>query len=260
MIKYKDSEVDPQSLLSRYTKGSAEYDIVSLLSKSERTYEYSSEEELVFEIELRRHIINASLALYRGRLGFRTFHESKCNEAFWERSDNGGFVLKKDVRPADAIMDIFQNTRKYGTECATAIVMIYYKAVLDAYGENLFNSTFKEITLMNWQQMDEIMGVATYRRPSDYLPGDCRYFSNPDVNPLTPEWQGENAIDLSGGKYYGHGIGIGDADKIISVLNANRVEDAQASAYLMDTATRPDFSGLYQYRKVHLAGSHIVST
>lgn len=253
MIRYKDGGADPESLLSRYARGSAEYDMVNLLLKSQRTYEYSSEEELVFEIGLRRRIIDASLALYRGRLSFRTFRESKCNEAFWERSGNGGFVLRKDVRPADAITDIFQNTRKYGTECATAIVMIYYKAVLDAYGESLFNSTFREITLMNWQQMDEIMGVTTYRGLSDYLPGDCRYFSNPDVDPITPEWQGENAIDLSGGRYYGHGIGIGEADEFISVLNANRIEGAQTSAYLMDTATRPDFKGLYQYKKSHPA-------
>jgi len=249
MIKYAGSEIDPKSLLSQYTKESAEYEIIDKLSRSTRAYEYSSEEELIFEIGLRKSIIDNSFALYRGRLGFRTFHESKCNEAFWERMENGGFVLKKDIKPADAINDIFQNTRKYATECATAIVMIYYKAVLDAYGENLFNSAFPEITLMNWQQMDDIMGVTTQRRLSDYLPGDCRYFRNPDVNPLTPEWQGENAIDLSGGRYYGHGIGIGNEDRIISALNANRIEDAQASAYLMDTATRPDFSGLYQYKK-----------
>jgi protein-glutamine gamma-glutamyltransferase len=127
--------------------------------------------------------------------------------------------------------------------------MIYYKAVLDAYSTELFNKAFPEITLMNWQQLDEIIGVATYRKLTDYLPGDCRYFRNPDVNPLTPEWQGENAIDLGGGVYYGHGIGIGSQNKIIEALNENRIEDAQASAYLMDTATRPDFNGLYQYKK-----------
>lgn len=249
MIKYLGVEMNPQSLLSQYPSGSAEIEMIENLSKSTKVYDYSSQDELVFEINLRRNIINASLALYRGRLGFRTFHESKCNEDFWERLVNGGFVLKKDIKPSDAINDIFRNTRKYGTECATAIVMIYYKAVLEAYSENLFNKAFTEITLMNWQQLDDILGVATYRRLSDYLPGDCRYFKNPDVNPLTPEWQGENAIDLSSGSYYGHGIGIGSQEKFIAVLNANRVEDAQASAYLMDNATRPDFNGLYQYKK-----------
>ena len=249
MIKYAVGEADPQTLLSQYPKESAEYEIIEKLSKSAKLYEYSDQDELTFEISLRKNIINASIALYRGRLGFRTFHESKCNEAFWERMQNGGFTLKKDIKPSDAINDIFQNTRRYATECATAIVMIYYKAVLDAYSSDLFNKTFTEITLMNWQQLDDILGVTTYRRLSDYLPGDCRYFRNPDVNPLTPEWQGENAIDLSNGRYYGHGIGIGGPDRIIAALNANRIEDAQASAYLMETATRPNFNSIYQYKK-----------
>ena len=249
MIKYADSIENPESLLSQYPKPSAEFEILDKLLKSARVYEYSDQSELIFEIDLRRNIINASVALYRGRLGFRIFQESECNEAFWSRSENGGFILKEGIKPADGINDIFRNTRKYATECATAIVMVYYKAVLEAYSEDLFNSAFTEITLMNWQQVDNLLGVTTSRTLTDYLPGDCRYFRNPDVNPLTPEWQGENAIDLSNEMYYGHGIGIGGQEKIIAALNKNRIEDATESAYLMDTTTRPDFKGLYQFKK-----------
>lgn len=247
MIKVANVEISAESLLNKYTKGTPEYEIVEKLSKSAKAYDYSSRDELTFEIGLRKNIINASLALYRGRLGFRTFHDSKCNEAYWERTANGGFMVKNGIKSSDAINDIFINTRKYATECATAIVIIYYKAVLDSYSPALFNQAFTEITLMNWQQLDELLGVTTSRRITDFLPGDCRYFRNPDVNPLTPEWQGENAIDLGNGEYYGHGIGIGKQDKYIAALNANRIDGAQASAYLMDTATRPDFIGLYQY-------------
>ena len=77
----------------------------------------------------------------------------------------------------------------------------------------------------------------------DYLPGDCRYFNNPDVDPLTPEWQGENAIDLSGGMYYGHGIGIKTADKIIEILNHNRIQDSNIC--LFDGYGNP--SGFYAF-------------
>jgi protein-glutamine gamma-glutamyltransferase len=97
--------------------------------------------------------------------------------------------------------------------------------------------------------MDDLMNISTYRKLPDYVPGDCRYVRNPDVNPLTPEWQGENIINLGNGKYYGHGIGIGDIDYFIKALNQNRIEDSQVSAYLMDSATRPDFEGLYRYWK-----------
>lgn len=249
MILFASGESGVQSILDQYQAGSAEYEFLDKLMKSSHVYRYDSPEELAFETDLRRNIIRASYALYRGRLRFLTFHESVCNEAYWRRRNDGGFVLKNDVRPSDAINDIFLNTRLYGTECATAIVIIYYKAVLDLYGDNLFNTAFPEIILMNWRQIDELMGVALYRQLPDYVPGDCRYFRNPDVNPLTPEWQGENTIELGNGLHYGHGIGIGYPEKFIEALNRNRIEGSPVSAYLMDNATRPDFRSLYEYRK-----------
>lgn len=249
MIQLADGEFNAQALLDTFPAGSAEAEMLNKLINNTHVYQYSSLEELTFEIKLRRNIIDASVDLYRARLAFRTFRESKCNEDFWNRRSDGGFVLRTDVKPSDAINDIYRHTRLYGTECATAIMIVYYKAVLGSYGTELFNRAFQEIILMNWQDMDELMGISTYRKLPDYIPGDCRYFRNPDVNPLTPEWQGENAIDLGNDKYYGHGIGITNAEGIIEALNRNKVEDSQISAYLMDTATRPYFKGLYQYWK-----------
>lgn len=249
MIQFASGESGIQPLISQYQSGSAEYEFLDRLMKSPHVYRYDSLEELMFETDLRGNIVRASYALYRGRLKFRVFHESICNEAYWYRRNDGGFVLRKDVRASDAVNDIFLNTRMYGTECATAIVIIYYKAVLDSYGEDLYNATFPEIVLMNWRQIDELIGVTLYRQLPDYVPGDCRYFRNPDVNPLTPEWQGENTIELGNGLHYGHGIGIGTPDKFIEALNRNRIEGSPISAYLMDNATRPDFRSLYQYKK-----------
>ncbi|HOJ79896.1 MAG TPA: protein-glutamine gamma-glutamyltransferase [Clostridiales bacterium] len=249
MIRFEDGFTDLPSIMARYRRGSPEYEVLSKLSESSRVYTYLSPEELEFEIGLRRGIIEASLALFRGRLAFRIFQESFCNERYWERRQDGGFVLRAGVRPSEAVDDIFANTRRYGTECATAIVMIFYKAVLDAYKPDLFDRTFTRIVLMNWRDMDPLIDPATYRGLADYIPGDCRYIRNPDVDPLTPEWQGENVIDLGGGRYYGHGIGLGDMDFFIEILNRNRREGAQVSAYLVDSATRPDFRGLYLYWK-----------
>ena len=75
--------------------------------------------------------------------------------------------------------------------------------------------------------------------------GDRRYFDNPDVDPVTPEWQGENVIVLDNSLYYGHGIGIEDANDIIKSLNSNREHGSTQSAFLMDSASRPNFKKLY---------------
>ncbi|NLH97592.1 MAG: protein-glutamine gamma-glutamyltransferase [Clostridiaceae bacterium] len=249
MIRFEDGFSDIQSILARYRRGSPEYEALGKLSGSSRVYTYLSPEELEFEIGMRKSIIEASLALYRRRFAFRIFQESFCNEVYWNRRQDGGFVLRPGARPSEAVDDIFTNTRMYGTECATAIVIIYYKAVLDMYKPQLFDRAFTRIVLMNWRDMDPLIDPKTYRGLADYLPGDCRYVRNPEVDPLTPEWQGENVIDLGSGRYYGHGIGLGDLDFFISALNRNRREGAQVSAYLVDAATRPDFRVLYLYRK-----------
>jgi len=249
MIRFINEDTDLQNILAQYRRGSPEYKFIRKLADSSHVYVYSSPEELQFETRLRRHIINASLALYRARFAFAIFQESRCNENYWIRRPDGGFVLRPDAKPSEAVDDIFTNTRLYATECATAIMIIYYKAILDTYGRDLFDRTFDRIILMNWQDMDELINVATYRGLPDYFPGDCRYVNNPDVDPLTPEWQGENIIDLGDGSYFGHGIGRGDVDFFIRALNRNRIEGSDVSAYLMDSATNPDFRGLYRHMK-----------
>jgi protein-glutamine gamma-glutamyltransferase len=116
---------------------------------------------------------------------------------------------------------------------------------LDTFGDNLFNNIFTDIYLMDWQNLDGKLTVTNYRKPADYFPGDCRYFKNPDVDPLTPEWQGENTIDLGNNYYYGHGLGISTSDEIIHALNTHRKEGSDTSADLLGSCTLPDFNHLF---------------
>ena len=41
---------------------------------------------------------------------------------------------------------IFSQHKAVRTECAINIVIIYYKVVLDLYGDNLFNTAFRNHT------------------------------------------------------------------------------------------------------------------
>ncbi len=245
MLIIAGREIKPDDVAGEHPLTEVEKKVLETMSAASRSYRFTAQEELLFELGLRKNIINASNELYRARLRFRTFRDSECNPDFWDRTEEGGFSLKAGIKPSDAILDIYARGRRYGTECATAIVIVYYKAVLDSYKPELFDQSFPGIYLMNWQHVNQHLGVATQRDPGEYFPGDCRYFANPDVDPLTPEWQGENAIDLGTGQYYGHGIGIMNADGIIAALNANRISGSEVSAHLLETATRPNFRKLY---------------
>lgn len=249
MIIIDNKPLDAAALMNDYPEGSIERSVLNKLSSGDDKYTYDSLNALKFELRMRKEIVNAANALNKSNLSFEVFRESKCNPDFWIRQDNGGFELKRGVKPSDAIRDIFRNSSEYGTECATAMQIIYYKALLEIFPEDSFNRLFDDIYLMNWHNLSrELRGTGMMHKVRDYLPGDRRYFANPDVDPKTPEWQGENVIEMGDGLYYGHGIGKYRASVIIDALNENRREDADKEAYLMDSAGRPDFSylsGLY---------------
>jgi protein-glutamine gamma-glutamyltransferase len=248
MIKITDSLIDSNTIINKYAQNSIERKIINILSTSSFVYRYDSQNQLNFELKLRKSIINAAKDLDHSYFSFRVFRKSKCNLDYWNRTNEGGFALKNGVKPSDAIKDIYIHSSSYGTECATAMVIVYYKALVDIFPENLFNKLFPQIYLMGWQHVDSDLGIVDYMNVADYIPGDCRYFRNPEVDPLTPEWQGENAFDLGNGIYYGHGIGITNAEKIIEALNKKRIRGAKVSAYLMNSAKRPNFKYLsYKY-------------
>ncbi len=245
MITVAGSAPDITELLGQYPISSAERQLLEQLSSSRENYRYDDLEQLNFELTLRSRIVDASKSLYRSGLRFAVFHKSEVNPEYWDRTQNGGFRLKDGAQPSAAIEDIFINGQKYATECATAMVIVYYKALLEALPEETFNRLFPSIYLMNWHGLDPLLReIGMPVEVSEFLLGDRGYFKNPEVDPKTPEWQGENVIVLPGGLYYGHGIGISTAERIIRALNSNRAEGATETAYFMDVAARPNFKKL----------------
>lgn len=225
---------------------------------SPRTYEYDSWDALAFELKVRAAIIDASKQLDSSEASFSSFKKSRCNESMWERQDNGAFLLRKGVRPSIAVRDIFLNGDAYAFECATAIIIVLYKAVLDVIGEAKFDTLFANLYLYSWNY-DRDLKLITDHTGAESFGGDVLYFKNPDVNPEWIEWQGENAVKLGPNVYFGHGIGIASGERIIEKLNKLRKPGATQSAYLMDDVTHPDFAYLH---KIATSGdpAHLLSS
>ncbi|MCL1881312.1 MAG: protein-glutamine gamma-glutamyltransferase [Oscillospiraceae bacterium] len=200
-----------------------------------------------FERKLRQAICDAAIALSKSGMRFAIFKDSKCNESYWHRTSNGGWRLRQDVNASEAVRDIYSHGYKYATECATAMTIVYYKAILTVYGDELFDITFGNgaIYLMDWEFRDPLIRrVGQMFSVNELIEGDRAYFANPDYNPDTPQWQGENAIVLGAGKYYGHGMGVVTAEQIIRSLNNARKPNSTRSAELLNKAGRPDFKQL----------------
>lgn len=215
-----------------------EQEILQSKQQSQVTYRYGSIGELEFELKTRSAIVEAARALHASGAKFATFKNSRCNEALWNREPNGGFRLRSGVTPAEGIRDIFRNGWAYAFECATAMVIVLYKGVLDSIGEPAFNTYFADLILYDWKYDSDLRIIPAV----EAYPGDVLYFINPDFNPMAPEWRGENAILLPDGTYFAHGMGIRTGAEIIALLNTRRKPGSTTSAYKTDDIETLDFA------------------
>lgn len=236
---------DVFAIAKEYPENSIERQLVNKMFVSDKKYRYDNLNQLKFELTLRKEIVNSAIDLNGSELSFANFKNSKCNSEYWHRMANGGFMMAEGVKANEAIDDIYINGNKYATECATAIMIVYYRALLTVYGNELFNKLFSKIYLMGWYVTEPLLAEVNTIDPSvDILLGDRGYFNNPDFNPATPEWGGENIIVLPDSMYYGHGVGITTADEIIRILNSMRKVNATQSAYFTYSVGYPNFKNL----------------
>ncbi|GAA3401822.1 protein-glutamine gamma-glutamyltransferase [Paenibacillus hodogayensis] len=216
---------------------------------SSTPFHYETADELLFELKLRAATVAAAIALEHSEVAFATFKKSRANNNYWRRTNEGGFELRKRASPSAAIRDIYANGGEYGFECATAIVIVLYKAVLDTIGDETFDRLFGNLYLYSWEH-DSDMPLVTEDGKRETFPGDVLYYINPDYNPETPQWQGENVVKLTGDMLFGHGIGIKNERGIIDELNENRRPGSQISARLFERTTHPDYSAILQETQV----------
>lgn len=224
--------------------GSIESIILQRLQQDFRVYPYQSVDELGFELGLRKNIVLSARAMSQGRSQFVSFAKSYCNPRYWHLTEMGGFRLRPGIRPSAAIEDIFKNSSLYGFECATAIMIIFYHAVLKSIGAGLFDRYFANLYLYSWVE-DQDLGLRTYYT-YHLIPGDVVYFENPEFHPATPWWRGESAVVLENGSFFGHGVGVGTAAQMIEHLNKARAPWSTIPPFLRDSVLRPSFKHLFR--------------
>lgn len=224
--------------------GSIEKTIIQQMQNAPVFYSYYSEHELLFELKIRRNIIQSANEMDKSQAVFTSFAYARCNPRYWQLTNAGGFLLRPDVAPADAILDIFRNGSLYAFECATAIPIIYYHAILNSIGRNLFNSLFQNLYLYSWHT-DTDLGIITFYS-NHFLPGDVLYVNNPDFDRKTPQFRGVNAVLLDDNRLFGHGFNIRTSEEMIQILNETRKSGSHQSAYLTKLVTRPSFKYLFR--------------
>lgn len=126
--------------------------------------EVRSPDALDFERKMRDSIVESAEALNNSGADFATFDESRCNPQFWTRTDIGGLQLNAGVAPSVGIKDIFQNGHLYAFECATAMVIVMYRATIEAIGEEAFNRYFKDLFLWDWNYDENLRLVTNYNK------------------------------------------------------------------------------------------------
>ena len=181
---------------------------------------------------------------------FALIKDHTFNPDFWVARGNGAFALKPGVKPSDAVKDIFANPDKYKFECATALVIVHYKAMMDLIGPNDFDTVAKNLQMgpwvyeqtlsQNWQIAGNGDVDADPARKNSLRAGDYTYFRNWDVSDKGREagWQGENVISLGNGQYYGHPFGVASGEHIVSYLNQHRNEGSTRSASMLHLQAR----------------------
>ena len=205
-------------------------------------------EDLAFRAAVVRagHDLAASGATFAGNS-----KEDKVNEVLWTQGYGGRMAVRKWMpdgsigKPSVALRDIFKNGDKYGFECATAMMVIYHKAILDHVGDEAFDRMFSEprqLKFFRWSVEDddftEVKRLA--HRPSTLKPGSHYYYKNPGAAPENSAWGGENVIYLGDGKFYAHGIRgasgsyVVTEKEILDTLRGLRAPDSTVEPHRID--------------------------
>ncbi len=174
------------------------------------------------EIAFRARVVQAAKDLAASGASFSaSAADDKVNLNLWTMGFGGRMQVRKFLadgtigKPSAALRDIFTRGTAYGFECATAMMVIYHKAMLDHVGEDAFDAMFTEprhLAFFRWSiEDDDFVDVKKLvHKPMPLQPGTHYYYKNPDAAPENSAFGGENVLYLGEGQFYAHGIvGVG---------------------------------------------------
>ena len=196
------------------------------------------------DVVFRQRVVDASYGLAKSGAQFSASHSTdKVNKALWTMGYGGKIQVRKFLpndqigKPSVALRDIYENGSDYAFECATAMMIIYHKAILDHIGDEKFDELFSEprmLSFFRWSIEDDDYTSVKKLVEDDKIikqapkPGAHYYIANPDASDENSAFRGENVLYLGDGTYYAHGI-VGDSgtyivteEEIIATLSALR--------------------------------------
>jgi hypothetical protein len=170
------------------------------------------------EIAFRARVVTAAKDLASSGASFAGSAEGdRVNQKLWTMGFGGRMQVRKFLeggeigKPSAALRDVFTNGHQYGFECATAMMVIYHKAILDHVGDAAFDAMFTEprnLAFFRWSiEDDDFLDVKKLvHKPMPLMPGSHYYYTNPDASPENSAFSGENVLYLGDGQFYAHGI------------------------------------------------------
>ncbi|MBI1916597.1 MAG: hypothetical protein HYS12_17955 [Planctomycetes bacterium] len=242
-------------LRKKYEGRAVALEIISTAEAWKANAPFKNADDLDEVIRFREGLVQAARALQKSKITFNPklyaeIADKSPLKEFWESDGLGGIRVIAGKSRAEALDALFKNDKDLSVDCATGTIVVSLKALRDFHKDN-FDKLFPKLNLRGFRTHPEVRRVgqgvgAILFTAAPLFPGDRVMFKNPDAK--EDAWKNENTVYLGGGKFdaqgnyvsggefFGHGIGIRSPEGMIERLNAKRREGATQSAYMEKAA------------------------
>lgn len=201
-------------------------------------------------------VVSACLEMHQAHHEFAIAPLQRFSGAYWRRDGrlqhHATFHLRPGVKASAALNDVFRNPDGYRFECATALVLVYYRAIQKLIGERDFDRIMGDLKVGPWEYEPDLARFllssgkgdrpATPERARQLKYGEYTYTKNWAVSwwGWAKGCQGQNQIRLDDDLYYAHSYALVGQGDIVARENGARVIGAKTSASMTDAQTRLD--------------------